>query len=185
MLTIYSVVEALSGISIALGVGSSTYAILFYFMAMRNPALRDAGKPYQKIVYTVLRVAMILILLTELAKIGFYMYLGAGVAELLASGALVLVWTIVAVLFINAILMTLHKMPMMFGPAIQATSWYTLGIVTALPVVTFSYVSLMLVYLAGILLVAVAIRMISQKLSAPAMETVVVTETVTVSSVEK
>jgi hypothetical protein len=39
---------------------------------------------------------------------------------------------IIAVLFANAALMTMRKMPAKYGPGIQAGSWYTLGIIAAL-----------------------------------------------------
>jgi hypothetical protein len=39
---------------------------------------------------------------------------------------------LIALLFINAILMTARVMPSTFGPAIQATSWYGLGFTSAL-----------------------------------------------------
>ena len=39
---------------------------------------------------------------------------------------------LVAILFINSFLMTLHVMPSTFGPAIQASTWYALGFMMAL-----------------------------------------------------
>jgi multisubunit Na+/H+ antiporter MnhG subunit len=63
------------------------------------------------------------------------------------------------VLFLNAILMTLHKMPSTFGPAIQAGNWYTLGFLTslkALGVVDFSMSQFFLAYVTWLVL-AVAI----------------------------
>jgi hypothetical protein len=163
----YIVIEVLSGVAVSLGVGSSTFAIIFYFMGMRHPELHDAGRAYQKVVYIVLRVAMGLILLTELIKIGLYLYTGATLKELFAVDALTFIWTIVAVLFANAILMTLHRMRVELGPAIQATSWYTLGALSALPagIVSFSYLPLLLTYAGLVLAAAVIIEAIRQRVN--------------------
>lgn len=163
MIIFYSFIETLSAMAISLGVGSSTFALIFYFMGKHSPVLREAGRPYQKAVYIVLRIAMVLILLTEITKIVLFLQAGMQVQELFAASALMFMWTVVAVLFINAALMTFHLMPMKFGPAIQAASWYTLGILTALPIITFGYLSLALAYIGGILALAVIIELISQR----------------------
>lgn len=167
MLLLYSVVEAVSGMAISLGVGSSTFALIFYFMGKHSAVFHETGRPYQKVVYRVLRVAMVLILLTEIIKGTLYVQTGTSVKELFESPTLVFIWTIIVVLFGNAILMTLHLMTRKLGPAIQATSWYTLGTVAALPggVVTFTYLPLLLTYAGCILAFAVIIELITQKVT--------------------
>lgn len=166
MLLLYNVVEAISGVAISLGVGASTFALIFYFMGMQDPARRETGRPYQKVVYRVLRVAMVLILLIEITKGIVFVKTGITLKELLAASPLIFMWTVIAVLFLNAILMTLHLMPRKLGPAIQATSWYTLGVVVALPIVTFTYLPLMLTYTGCVFAFAVVIELITQKLTA-------------------
>ena len=66
---LFNIVEGLSGIAVSLGVGASTFAIIFFFLGMRAAADREAGRPYLKTVFVVLRIAMVLILLTEIAKV--------------------------------------------------------------------------------------------------------------------
>lgn len=165
MLLLYSVVGAIGGMAISLGVGSSTLALIFYFIGIHDPVLRESGRIYQRAVFTVLRVSMVLILLTEMIRGILYVQTGTSIQELLAADTLVFAWTIVAVLFGNAILMTLHFMPMKLGPAIQATSWYTLGVITTLPVVTFTYLPLVLTYAGCILALAVVIELVTQKVT--------------------
>lgn len=162
---LFNLVEGLSGIAVSLGVGASTFAIIFFFLGMRAAADREAGRPYLKTVFVVLRIAMVLILLTEIAKVVLYTFLGVPLAALVAVDVLVFIWTVIAVLYLNAILMTLHYMPLRLGPAIQATSWYTLGIVSTLPIVTFTYLPLILVYLGGIILAAAGIEYGKRKLA--------------------
>ncbi len=165
MAILFDLVTVIGSAAVALGMGASTFAIIFYFMSIRNPQLRETGRPYNKAVFIVLRVAMVLILLTELAKIGFYLGAGVHVAELFAADFLLFVWTLVGVLYANAILMTLRSMPMKLGPALQATSWYALGIITALSFVSMSYLPLLLVYAAAVLIAAVIIELVRQKLT--------------------
>lgn len=175
MFSFYDLLPVITSMAISLGVGSSTFALIFYFMAKHNPALRETGRPYQKAVYIVLRVAMAAILLMEIVKITLYLYHDVPLKELLAVDVLAFMWTVIAVLFLNAILMTLHYMPMRAGPAIQATSWYTLGLISSMPgdLLTYTYLPLLLTYLGGIIAMAVVIELITQKLTPKEMVPVV------------
>ena len=160
-----NVIDGLGGISLSLGVCASTFAIIFFFMGMRSEELRAAGRPFSKTTYIVLRVAMGLILAVEAAKIALYLYVGISFDKLLGAESLLFFWTLIAVLDVNAILMTLHIMPMRLGPALQATSWYTLGLLSTLPVVTFGYLPLLLIYLACVILAAAGIELMRRRLS--------------------
>lgn len=162
--------------AVSLGVGCSTLALIFYFMGMRSDTAHEAGRPYQKVVYIVLRVAMVLILLAEVSKVVLYLSSGVTIQQLWTADDLIFIWTVVAVLFVNPVLMTFHLMPRKLGPAIQATSWYTLGTVTALPALSFTYLPLTLTFLGAILALAVIIELISQKILK--RQAVTVTETV-------
>ena len=110
--------------AISLGVGSSTLAILNFFVAIADGKIDESERRMMGIVYIVLRIAMVLILLT-VGVLTFLHYSGA-------TTYVMAVWTLVAVLYINAILMTKHIMPSTIGPALQASSWYTLGVMSAL-----------------------------------------------------
>ena len=81
------------------------------------------------IVYIVLRVAMGIILLTTLA-LSAIQYTQFGPAYF--SPFVIGFWVLIVVLFVNAVLMTKHIMPSNIGPALQASSWYTMGIMLAL-----------------------------------------------------
>lgn len=153
---IITLVAIIQSFSISLGVGSSTLAILNFFGAIADGTIDPTERRMMGIVYIVLRVAMVLILVSTLfllvvEQIGN----DAGELSAFAFGQI----TALSVLFINAVLMTLHWMPSTFGPSIQAGSWYTLGTLSALlplGLTNFSYVEFLLGYLAWIVL-AVAI----------------------------
>lgn len=79
------------------------------------------------VVYVVLRVAMGAILLATLALIAL-----TEADPLTLSGYTWSLLITIAVLYGNAVLMTAHRIPTTVGPALQAGSWYTLGILSAI-----------------------------------------------------
>lgn len=124
-----TLVAIFQSLFISLGVGSSTLAIINFFVAIADGHIDETERKMMGIVYIALRVAMVGILVTTLGLIGL---------EFVANGAVSLspfdiaqLFTL-CVLFINAILMTMRIMPSTFGPALQAGSWYTLGALAAL-----------------------------------------------------
>lgn len=113
----------------SLGVGSSTLAIANFFVAIADGMIDPEERKMMGVVYIVLRVAMVLLFITLTLLTGYNTYhLGAAAFTPLLFAQ----WTILAVLYLNAILMTLRIMPSTFGPSLQAGSWYTLGTLAAL-----------------------------------------------------
>jgi hypothetical protein len=115
--------------SISLGVGSSTLAIVNFFAAIEDGTIDETERRMMGIVYIVLRVAIGLILFTSFI-LSYQSMVTNGLTGMLIGQVIAL-----AVLFINAALMTMRIMPSTFGPAIQAGSWYTLGTLSALQIV--------------------------------------------------
>ena len=131
MSAIAAVILVLQSFSVSLGVGSSTLAIINFFVAIQDGKIDPTERRMMGVVYIVLRVAMVAILLTTLGLLGME-YLMFGSLELTAVIFAQLI--VLAVLYINAILMTVKVMPSTFGPALQAGSWYTLGLLGALQI---------------------------------------------------
>ncbi len=128
MLLLTTFVAIVQSFSISLGVGSSTLAIVNFFVAISDGKIDETERRMMGIVYVVLRIAMVLILGTTIMLMIFdHLDAGIDMTSLISAQLLVL-----AVLFINATLMTMRKMPSTFGPALQAGSWYTLGTLAAL-----------------------------------------------------
>lgn len=122
-------VAILFSFATSLGVGSSTLAVLNFFVAIRDGQIEPAERKMMGVVYIVLRTAMVVLFITLTLLTGYNAYhlgVSAFTALLFAQ------WLILAILYLNAILMTLRIMPSTFGPAIQAGSWYTLGLLAAL-----------------------------------------------------
>jgi len=118
----------LQSIFISLGVGSSTLAILNFFSAIKDGNIDQTERRMMGIVYFILRVSMVGILVTTLALLAPILTSDVSMLANVSIAQLI----IIAVLFANAALMTMRKMPAKYGPGIQAGSWYTLGIIAAL-----------------------------------------------------
>jgi hypothetical protein len=152
MTFLIEVLGVIQGYAISLGMGASTLAILNFFAAIADGTIDDTERRMMGIVYTVLRIAMVLILLSTLALFQLqFTFAGLDSFSILHWGQLITL----AVLFINAGLMTLHVMPSTFGPAIQAGNWYALGLLSAikmLGVMDFSFFQFFLAYITWLVL---------------------------------
>ena len=151
MILFTTFVAIVQSFSISLGVGSSTLAILNFFVAIADGRIDETERRMMGIVYVVLRIAMVLILLSSIAlMIINHLDSGIDLTPFILGQLLAL-----SILFINAILMTLHLMPSTFGPAIQAGSWYTLGTLTALlplGLTNFTFTEFLLGYITWLVL---------------------------------
>lgn len=155
MLLLTTFVAIVQSFSISLGVGSSTLAIVNFFVAISDGKIDETERRMMGIVYVVLRIAMVLILATTVLLMIFdHLDAGIDMTSLVSAQLIVLI-----VLFLNATLMTMRKMPSTFGPALQAGSWYTLGTLAALVplgLTTFTLTEFFLGYVTWLIL-AIAI----------------------------
>ena len=146
----------LLAMGISLGVGASTMAVLNFFLAIKDGKIEETERNFMGLTYVVLRVDMVVILFTATisAYFGF-----SNIGNAYFTSYTLAQFMLIGILYINAILMTLRIMPSTFGPAIQASTWYTLGIMLALTtqgIQEFTMTTFFLCYLA-LFLVATAI----------------------------
>lgn len=135
-------------LAISLGVGASTVAVINFFAALRDGLIDETERNMMGIVYWILRVAMVLIVITSIPLL----MLGWAEVQVLPGYVFAFVLTI-SVLYLNAIGMTYHRVPSTFGPAIQAASWYTLGVLSTLATLsmqTFLWWQFLLAYITAI-----------------------------------
>ncbi len=118
----------LQSIGVSLGVGSSTLAICNFFVAIADGKIDEGERRMMGIVYIILRVAMVLILITT----GILTSINYGAGTFVWTPFFVSIWTLIVVLYANALLMTMHVMPSTIGPALQASTWYTMGVTMTL-----------------------------------------------------
>lgn len=127
----------LFNVGVTLGVGASTFALTFYVAALRDGVMDDSEKRFMHIVYAMLRIGMSLIAVTLIVAyfLGFPQ-----------TPAYLMQWTLLIVITVNAILMTVHLMPMRFGPILAGGSWYGLFLVSEVPFYGTSYGELLAGY---------------------------------------
>lgn len=152
---IFSIVQSMG---ISLGVGASTLAVLNFFHAIADGKIDETERNFMGVTYIVLRVAMGIILVsTIILAITGYLTMG----ESYFTGYVAAQAILVAILFLNAFLMTLHLISSTFGPAIQASTWYSLGFMMSLSVHFEVNVNFLVFVLTYITLVLFAISLIN------------------------
>jgi hypothetical protein len=149
---VFILVAILQAIGISLGVGSSTLAISNFFVAIADGSISQDERKMMGVVYVVLRVAMVIILITTtiLSTLGYYSFNSLSVAPYGLA-----FFILIAVLYTNAILMTKRIMPSTLGPSLQASTWYTMGVINSLlplGLISFSLTHFLLGYAAAIVL---------------------------------
>ncbi len=131
-------IDILYTVGLTLGVGSSTFALIFYIRALEDGVVDVSEKRFMQTVYFVLRIGMIGI---------FVSLLGNAFLRVDALPSPYIAWILLWVITLNAVLMSYRIMPMRFGPVIAGGSWYSLFLVSKTPVGEFSYLSMLIGYL--------------------------------------
>jgi len=136
------IADTIFSVGLTLGVGSSTFALIFYIRSLEDGVVNETERRFMHTVYSVLRIGMALILFglvaTSIAR------------STLALGELILV----SIITLNAVLMTYRRMPMQIGPVLAGGTWYALFLYAKTPlgavspiILTFCYaVFLFLLY---------------------------------------
>lgn len=155
---LYDVVTIIQAMAIGLGVGVSTMTIVHFFVAIADDEINASERTMLGAEYIVLRVAMLLILsMSALQALVVYLEIG----RLPFTPLAIVAWTAIATLFFNAYLMTARLIPSRFGPAIQAGSWYTLGLISSFITVqwvSFSTLTLFLIYVSIVALFIIVVN---------------------------
>jgi hypothetical protein len=162
----YIIDMLLLAVAVSLGVGCSTVAITQFLVAVSDGEVDQVERKMLGVVYILLRVAMVAILVTLVIQAAIIYYITG--SFLFVSPFFLALYTAVAVLYVNAIVMTMHWIPRQLGPAIQATSWYSLGILMALVslnLIDFAYLEFLLVYIGVGILAAAALHLTLRKMS--------------------
>jgi hypothetical protein len=151
LFTLQTLALLIFNIGLTLGVGSSTFALIFYIRGLEDGTIDPSEKRFMHTVYVMLRVGMALIALGLLATLA--------TGQSLPPAQYMMQWTLLAVITGNAILMQKHVIPMKIGPVLAGGSWYSLFLVTSLPFATVQYIEL-LAYYGGFLVIFFTVWMI-------------------------
>lgn len=155
-MTAYIFVSIIQTMAISLGVGCSTVAIFNFFSAIADGKIEPAERGIMGVTYVILRVAMVAILITTADLLIMNLVEGTPVSTLTYAQL-----TLIFVLFLNAILMTAKIMPSSFGPAIQASTWYTFGFLLALVphgLTHFTYVTFISCYIILFVVITLGVK---------------------------
>ena len=110
-------------LTVGLVLGTSTIALTFYLYVVAQGKTEPAQNKMMHIVYTVLRVGMVLVLVSELTCF-MYNYHVDNFVYWTDNPELLMRLTIYAIIVINAFAMQFRKITMWLGPVIAAGSWY-------------------------------------------------------------
>lgn len=152
----YIFIAFVQSLGVSIGVGCSTVAILNFLVAVRDGVVDESERRIMKVVYTVLRIAMGLILITMFLQ-GLMLVSAYGTYYF--NPFVVSAWFTVIMLYLNAILMTKKLMPRSIGPSLQVASWYTLAVLYFLSTVNLIYFTY-LQFFAGFALVLLIAMMV-------------------------
>jgi len=147
-----TLVAILQTFSVSLGVGSSTLAIINFFVAIADGKIDETERKMMGVVYIALRVAMVAILVTTLGLVALEFINNGAVS--LSPFDIAQLFTL-SILFVNAVLMSARLMPGTFGPALQAGSWYALGTLVALKlqgITDFTFIQFFLAFVTWLVL---------------------------------
>lgn len=122
-LQIFYMSQLFRSLTVGLVLGTSTIALTFYLYVVAQGKTDPAQNKMMHIVYTVLRVGMVLVLLSEITCF-MYNYHIDNFIYWTDNPELLMRLTIYAIIVVNAFAMQFRKITMWLGPVIAAGSWY-------------------------------------------------------------
>jgi len=149
---IYDVLVVWLMSSVALGVGASSLAITSFLTALYDGEVDVSERRMLKVIYWALRWSMVMIAVVLAVLQWWWPNTLIGESYL---------WVLIVILYVNAMLMTEHLIPVSLGPALQAATWYTLGFMITIELFNLAPLTLTLfgvLYLADIVFFVVLVN---------------------------
>lgn len=154
---LYTLIEVVFSLGLTLGVGSSTFALIFYIKSLQDGVIDATERSFLHTVFFVLRIGMVLIA----AGLGGKFLMGT-MGEPIAYG---LSSALIGIIALNAILMDRRIMPMQYGPILAGGSWYSLFFVSKVPVASFPLWVPVVEYVVFLIVFYFAFHFLRKKLS--------------------
>jgi hypothetical protein len=154
-----TIIDILFSLGLTLGVGSSTFALIFFIKSLKDGVMDETERSFLRVVFTVLRIGMVLI---AVGLAGFLL-----VGAIPEQTAYLLECVLLFIIILNAVLMDKRIMPMKFGPIIAGGSWYSLFFVSKLPVSAYSYATVAAAYVVFLIVFYFAFNAIKAAYAAP------------------
>ncbi len=150
-------------IGTVLGVGSATFAEVFYVRAVSEGVFSPEEGSTLRVVYFVLRIGLVLVVLSGFGFLLLYRL--GGQEERLFDPKLWAKMTIVFILVANVVLMQMRKIPMWLGSSLSLTSWYIALILGSWRNMPYSYITLIVAYVVAVIIVAFILDYIKKQVS--------------------
>lgn len=139
-----------------LGVGGATYIELIFRRAKADGRIDDSESGILRLMFTVLRVGLLLIVLSGF---GFFLQLRLeGPQFVLYLPGLWMKLSLTVLLLLNAVLLQLRKVPVWLGGAVSLVAWYVAAFLGIWRSYHPSYLTLVLAYAVLVGLVAIWFR---------------------------
>lgn len=145
-------------IGTVLGVGGATFAEFFYLKALKDGHIDPEEGDFLKATYHVLRIGIALLILSGFGF--FVLYRINGHEAFLYDPRFLAKVTLTAIIFFNALLLQIKRIPFWLGSALSFTSWYGALILGAWRGVDASYFTIIASYAGAVLVVALILHII-------------------------
>lgn len=140
---IFIAIPLLHQMGVTLGIGASTFALIFYIQAMQDGSVDAVERRVLRTVIAVMRIGMALIIGVLLFTGGYY-YLNN--IPILRDTLFIVESMLMTIIVANALLMNARLMPMWIGPAIAGGTWYSLFLLHTLPFIQNKTQAMLCVY---------------------------------------
>ena len=141
-----------------LGVGGATFAEVHLIRALRDGVMSADESSIMQTTYTIIRIGFFILILS-----GFGFLLLARLEDQATWFYSIKLWAklgIVGIIGVNAALLQLRWIPLLWGSAIAITSWYAALILGAMGRGEYSFFWIYAVYIAAIVVVYLILRAI-------------------------
>ncbi len=159
----YSILIISHIIGTVLGVGGATFAEVNVLRALRDGKITPDESYLMKGVYTVLRLGFFILLISGFGLLVYYRL--NGMAAELYEPKLWVKLSIVGLIGVNAVLLQLRAISLLWGSAISITSWYTALILGSMHDIEYSFFAIFAVYVVAVLVVFVILKRVREYMS--------------------
>ncbi|MAZ67578.1 hypothetical protein CL652_02280 [bacterium] len=157
----YSILVVSHIVGTVLGVGGATFAEVNIVRALSDGRVSPDESNLMSGTYTVLRLGFFIALISGF---GFLIYYRLnGMEELLYEPKLWAKMTIIGLIGLNAALLQLRKIPLLWGSAISLTSWYAALVLGSIHDVEYSYFTVMVMYATAVAIVFFTLKRITER----------------------
>lgn len=148
-----------------LGVGGATFIEIFLNKALKDGEIDPIESSFLQTTFTVVRWGLIISLISGFGFLLLYKFNGQ--AFRLYDPTLWAKLTIIIIIAINALLLQAHKISLFWGSAFSFVSWYAallLGVFLSGPSPNLSYLTIMAIYFAVVIVGAFILKFIRKLL---------------------